>query len=1029
MRYYTNKLSPAFRVVILSLFLLFAQQAFSTFNPGKSIPEVRNSDKPIGKEPVDYVNPMIGTSGARWMLYPGPCLPLGMVKLSPDNTGETHYKLGAGYEYTIKSISGFGMIHSWMMCGFLTMPTMGDIQINAGTVDDPDAGYRSRIQPENIVASPGYFSVPLDDYGIKAELTTTTRTAFQRYTFPAKGSGQILFDMKISEEEPSTIVAASVKKVSDTEIEGYVSRKAGEWNEYTVYFVARVNQPFGSMGGWKGTEIVNTASELKTDLNQDFGAFLKFSLKDNQTVLLKTGISYVSIDQARLNLDTEMKPFGWDFDAVRLNARQVWNNLLSKIKVEGGTETDKMKFYTNLYRAYCSRTIFSDVNGKYTDMCEKIQQVKDPESPVMGCDAFWGSAWNLNQLWSLMTPCIAEDWAKSELELYDKGGWLPDAPGGLEYSSIMVASHQVPLIVNAWQKGIRGFDAQKAYKAMYEIQMNPGRPHECGGYVGNRNLQVYKQMGFVPANQGPVSNTLEYAYDDWCVAQMAKALGKMDDYKYFMQRGQNYRNVFDPSCGYMRPKYAGGPWIEDFSYDKGVGGQGQNFGYGSKDYVEANAWQFSWFVPHDLKGLIGLMGKDEFNRRLEEGFKKSYPYFTTEYVNHGNQPNMEAGWLFNYSGKPWLTQFWVREILDGFYGTDPVNGYHGDEDQGQMGAWYVLSAMGLFEMDGGASVNPVYEISSPLFEKIILQLDPRYFTGKQFTIEAKNSSKVNRYIQSAKLNGKPLNRFWFSHADLVKGGKLELVMGPNPNKQWASACELPVVMDVEPIVTTPYTSNPEKEFDNETLVTLVCDTPGAEIHYTTDGSVPTRQSAVYLKPFSINKTTTVNMIAWRGAQASLPAGAEFKKAEPVKPVLRSEVEAGLAYKYTQGIYRMVNDMLNVVPLKKGIVSTFSLEPREKEQFFSFDYEGYIDIQKEGNYTFYLACNDGGRLFIDNRVLINNDGLHPVVEVPKQIRLTPGLHSISVKYFQEGGMKGLTVSWEGPGIAKQEIPAAVLFHIK
>jgi predicted alpha-1,2-mannosidase len=907
------------------------------------------------------------------------------------------------------------------------MPTMGKIEIQPGISENPDAGYRSRIHPENIKASPGYFSVLLDDYGIKAELTTTTRAGFQRYTFPKKESGRILFDLKVAEEEPSTIVEASIKKVSDTEIEGFVQRKAGEWNEYTLYFVARVNRPFTSMGGWTGTDIVNESNEVKVTKDSDIGAFLNFNLKDDQTVLLKTGISYVSIEQARLNLNTEMDQFGWNFDAVHKNASDTWNNLLGKVKVEGGTETDKMKFYTNMYRAYCSRTIFSDVNGKYTDMCEKIQQAKHPDSPILGCDAFWGSAWNLNQLWSLVTPDIAEKWVNSELELYDKGGWLADAPGGLEYSSIMVAAHQIPLIVNAWQKGIHGFDAEKAYKAMREIQMNPGKPHECGGYVGNRNLKTYLENGFVPAGEGPVSNTLEYAYDDWCVAQMAKALGKTDDYTYFMQRGQYYRNVFDPTSGYMRPKYSGGPWFEDFSYDKGAGGQGQNFGYGSKDYVEANAWQFSWFVPHDLKGLISLMGKDECNNRLEKGFEKSRPFFTTEYINHGNQPNMEAGWLFNYSGKPWLTQYWVREILDGFYGTDPVDGYHGDEDQGQMGSWYVMSAMGLFEMDGGASVDPVYEISSPIFEKITIHLDQKYYKGTEFVIEARNSSKLNRYIQSATLNGKVLNKFWFKHAELVNGGKLVLLMGPKPNKDWASSSEIPQKMDVEPIITTPCIINTDRLFENERVVNLACDTKGAQIHYTLDGSAPDKNSQIYSKPFVVNKTTTVKMKAFRGEQFSLPAIAIIQKAGIAKPVLQSEVEPGLAYKYTHGIYRMVNDMLNVPPLRSGIIPGFTIEPREKEQFFSFDYEGYINIIAEGQYTFYLASNDGGRFYLDDQMMINNDGLHPEVEVSKSVKLKAGLHSISVKYFQEGGRNGLIVSWQGPGIPKQEIPASVLFH--
>ena len=982
---------------------------------------------PKEKEPVDYVNPLLGTSSSRWMLFPGSCLPFGMVKLSPDNTDETHYHLGAGYEYKINSITGFGHVHSWMMGSFITMPATGAIKILPGTKDDPDSGYRSRINHDTEKASPGYYSVMLDDYGIKAELTTTTRCGFQRYTFPKRKSGHVLFDLQGTEEEPSTIIDAMIKKVSDTEIEGYVKRKAGLWNEYTLCFFARFNRPFTSMGGWQGTDLLNDTSVIKVFRNEDIGAFLRFNTEDNQTVLLKTGISYVSIEQARLNLTTETDKFGWDFDAVHKNARDIWNKLLGKIKVEGGSERDKIKFYTNLYRSYSARTIFSDVNGKYVDMCEKVQQLDHPASPVYGCDAFWMTFWNLNQLWGLVNPDITEKWVNSLLELYDKGGWLPDAPGGLEYSSIMVAQHEIALIVGAWQKGIRGFDAEKAYKAMKEIQMNPGKPHKCGGYAGNRNLEIYMKIGYVPADEGPVSNTLEYAYDDWCVAQMAKALGKKKDYKYFMQRGQYYRNVFDPSTGYVRPKYAGGPWLEDFEPIKSAVGKEDD--YGTRNYVEANAWQYSWFVPHDLEGLIQLMGRSEFNRRLEEGFEKSRPFFTSEFVNHGNQPNMEAAWLFNYSGKPWLTQYWVREILDNFYGTGPVDGYHGDEDQGQMGAWFVMSAMGLFEMDGGASVDPVYEISGPVFKKTTIQLDPHYYKGKKFIIEARNTSAVNRYIQSATLNGKPLNRFWFRHSTLVKGGKLVLVMGPEPNKKWASDSGFPQVMDVEPIVTTPYIINTDRIFDTKTRVTLACDTKGAKIYYTLDASDPSKKSRLYQGPFFIARTTPVKMRAYKGNEVSLLSEVVIKKAGAIRLVHIKGLNSGLSYKYTQGIYRMVNDFMKVTPMKTGVVPYFTIQPREREQFFSFDYEGYINISKKGRYTFYLATNDGGRLYLDDQLLINNDGLHPMVELNKSVTLKAGLHPISVKYFQEGGVNGLRVSWQGPGIEKQEIPSTVLFHKK
>jgi predicted alpha-1,2-mannosidase len=959
------------------------------------------------KELADYVDPLLGTSSSRWMLFPGPCLPFGMVKLSPDNTDEGLYKLGAGYEYKINSITGFGHVHSWMMGTFTTMPTTGELKIQPGTAEYPDAGYRSRIDNSKTEASAGYYSAVLEDYDIKAELTATTRGGFQRYTFPKTESGQILFDLQVTEEEPSTILEARITKVSDSEIEGYVKREAGEWNEYTLHFVAQFNRPFTSMGAWSGNEIQNETNEIKINENMDIGVFLNFDLSKDQTVLLKTAISYVSIEQARLNLTTEMDGFDWSFEAAHKNARKIWNEMLSKIIVEGGSETDKVKFYTNLYRSYSSRSIFSDVNGKYVDACENVQQANN--FAIYGCDAFWGSFWNMNQLWSLVNPDIMEDWTLSLLELYDKNGWLHDAPGGLEYSSIMVAAHQIPFIVSTYQKGIRGFDAEKAFKAMKEIQMNNGRPHECGGYAGNRNLDTYLKNGFIPTNEGPVSNTLEYAYDDWCVAQMAKSLGKMDDYKYFMQRGQYYRNVFDPATKYIRPKYSGGPWLEDFTTVKGAGDSGHSFGFGSKDYVEANSWQFSWFAPHDLKGLIELMGKEEFNNRLNEGFENSRPNFAADFVNIGNQPNMQAPWLFNYSGKPWLTQYWVREVLDNYFGTDPVNGYHGDEDQGQMGSFYVMSAMGLFQMDGGASVNPVYELSGPLFEKTIIKLDLAYYEGGEFIIEAKNTSSENRYIQSATLNGKELENFWFTHNELTKGGKLVLKMGSEPNKEWAANSEHPQVMDIEPIVTTPYILDTKKTFKDKNIVKLACDTKGADVYYTIDGSAPDKNSLKYNSPFELKKTTTVNMKAFRDEQESLPSVAEIIKVGEIKKVRLSEVKPGLHYKYTHGIYRMVNDFLNVQALKTGINPQFNMEPREKEQYFSFDYTGYINVPLDGDYTLHLATNDGGRLYIDNYLLLNNDGLHPVVEIDKTVFLKKGLHPISVKYFQEGGRNGFSVS--------------------
>lgn len=973
------------------------------------------------KEPIDYVDPFLGTSSSRWMLYPGPSMPFGMVKLSPDNVDT--WGMDAGYEYSIESIAGFGFIHSWAMGSFLTMPTTGPVRVQPGSKDDPNAGYRSRFRHDREEASPGYYAVMLDDYQIKAELTATTRTGMQRYSFPPAADAHILFDLHIPEEDHPTLIEAEITKVNDQEIAGRVRRQTG-WNDYTIHFVTRFSRPFLKFNGWKGDEILRDIQAISTTDHQDIGAWVDFSTMQDRTVLLKTGVSFVSIEQARLNLEKETGPFGWDFDAIKDHTAQTWNDLLGRIKVEGGSETDKVKFYTNMHRAYCARTIFSDVNGQYRDMCEQRRQLPNPDSPIYGCDAFWNTFWNLNLLWSLVTPDITNQWVNSLLEIYDQGGWLAKGPGGIEYSSIMVASHEIALIVGAYHKGIRNFDVNKAYQAIREIQINPGRPHKCGGYVGNRNLETYMRLGYVPADEGPVSNTLEYAYDDWCVAQMARSLGEMEDYAYFMQRAQNYRNVYDPSIGYVRPKHAGGPWLQAFVPIIGAVGKEDNFG--SRDYVEGNAWQFTWFVPHDVQGLIGLMGIDDFNRRLSEGFAQS-GNFVSEFVNHSNQPNMQASWLFNYSGKPWLTQKWVREVLDTYYGTGPVDGYPGDEDQGQMGAWYVMSAMGLFQMDGGAAVEPAYELSGPMFKKITIKLDNDYYGGQAFTIQALNASAENRYIQAARLNGKPLDTFWFYHADLVKGGVLELDMGPRPNKQWATNRPTPHSYDLNPIVTPPYVTRDNRLFLDRAEVAMACDSQDAQIHYTLDGSPPTQLSPPYQRPFMIDQTRTLKMRAFVGDRASLTATTQLEKAAMRQPIDAGRVVPGLKYNYYTGMFRRVQDFRKLQPTRTGTVPDFGIGNRDREQYFAFAFQGLIKVPTDGLYTFFLISNDGARLNLNQRVLVDHDGLHPVSEKAQTIALKAGLHPISVQYFQEGGTHHLQIAWQGPGFDKQDVPASVLFH--
>lgn len=721
------------------------------------------------------------------MMFPGAAMPFGMVKLSPDNRTSSNPvgALRAGYDYNIPNIAGFSHVHSWTMSGLLMTPTVGPLKTVQGPSSGAPESFRSRFRHETESASPGYYAVTLDDYGIRCELSATTRTGIQRYSFPKSDEAHILLSLDVTGEYDTVVKSAVIRRVSDTEIEGeseQTNNRVYTFQKYKLHFVIRFSKPFSSMGGWVGTNISHDMKEIAGQ--GDLGAFFNYRTDEGEVIQVKTGISFVSIEQARLNLDLEMNSIGWDFDAVRKNARDAWNNLLKRIEVEGGSETDRKKFYTNLYRSFVARAVFSDVNGKYVDPTGRIRQLENPESPMLGCDAFWNTFWNLNQLWGLVTPDILSQWVRSQLQLNDDGGWLSKGPGGLRYSGVMVGEHDIALLVGAWQKGIRNFDGEKAYAAIKHVQTTPGKVYYddihsgrwIDGWVGMEELPPYRDLGYVPVEAEHVwtSLTLEYAYDDWCAAQMAKALGKMDDYQYFSKRAQNYRNIWDASVGYFRARHRDGTWVEDFSPSQ------------TKGFLEGTAWQYSFWVPHDMKGLIELMGRDEMIRRLSQGLEGSRPKFAHGIVDMGNEQDMQVPWIFNYAGVPWLTQKWTREIMEHSYFAEPA-GYTGDEDEGQMGSLFVMMAMGLFEMDGGCSTKPLYEIGSPLFNRIVIHLDEKYYPGREFAIEARNNSPKNVYIQSATFNGKPLKRPWIYHSDVVKGATLVLTMGPDPNTKWGSA--------------------------------------------------------------------------------------------------------------------------------------------------------------------------------------------------------------------------------------------------
>ena len=755
--------------------------------------------------PADYVSVFTGTSNSRWALFPGATLPFGMVKLSPDNQSRIWT---GGYEYTVNSISGFSHLHAMGLSGLSVMPATGPLQqfgqtkVFPGEPDGPfhtmwTSGYRSRFEKKTEKGSPGYYSGYLADARVKAEVSATTRTGWLRFTFPETGRAdgnveerapaRILFDFDFPTEEDVTIQDVVVTEKSPTEIEGYVKQFSHYSNEYTVYFVTQLSHPADSLSAWQTPPYSGTATEYGTqwrtkpalthNIDQfrgknDCGIFLSLHTKKGESVVVKSGISFVSIAQARLNLETETKSFGFDFDAVVANARRIWNELLGRVEVTG-SETDKQTFYTNLYRSYTGRAILSDVNGMYTDPCEKPQQIKVPADAVYSSDGFWGAQWNLFPLWTLLTPEWANSWVNSFLTMYDNGGWMPEAPVGIEYAPIMGSQHHKSLIVSAYQKGIRRFDVSKAWEAIKHDLTTPGSEQPCGGYAGNRQLTPYLKYGFVPDEDGATSNTLEYAYDDHTAAQLAHALGKTDDYQYFLKRSQSYKNQFDATTGFMRRRHRDGTWVSPVDNQQ----FGTVGGWNGTGFMEGTAWIYSFFVPHDIPELVSMVGRERFNQRLEEGFAKGY-------VDLGNQPNLQAPFLFNYSGKPYLTQKYSRQVLRTLFDNSPLTGWVGEEDEGQLSSLYVLMAMGLFEMDGGTSAKPYYDLSSPLFSRVVLHLDKPYYGGKTFIIEAPNNSETNIYIQSAMLNGKLLTRPVLYHEDIVKGGKLVLQMGPKPNLSW-----------------------------------------------------------------------------------------------------------------------------------------------------------------------------------------------------------------------------------------------------
>ncbi len=735
-----------------------------------------------------YVDTRMGTGHSRWMLAPGPWTPFSMVKLAPDNE---RARWQGGYEVTLESVGCFSHIHEWTMAGFGTMPVTGPLKTKVGDPSERRGhanGYRSYVDKATEVCEAGYYAVTLTDYGIRAELTQTDRCGFQRYTYPAGAKPRVMLDFKIPAEYDYTLGDCTVEKVSGSRIEGSIrqnSRKAwGGCDQcYTVHFVVEFDREIVAFGGWASNQAWQ-GEKQQVRKPKNFGCWAEFAPDAKGTVVqLRTAISYVDRAGAANNLATEVvKPFGWDFEKVRAANVATWNDLLGRVKITTNDAREKRRFYTNLYRSFCERNTFNDVDGRWIDPLDRPAKLDDPDARTMGCDAFWNTFWNLNQVWNLVGPEWSARWTKSQMAMYNAAGWLAKGPAGMKYISVMVAEHEIPLMVSTWQMGIRAYDPQKLLEAFVKMQTTPAR-RVGGGYAGNSNLRHYLKHRYMPSDVRGFSNSMEYSFDDWTVGQFAQAIGAEKEAKTFGERGYWWKNAVNRESGYCHLRNAKGEWAKNLDPFL-AGGWGQ--------YTEGNAWQLTFFVPQDVPALVEWIGRDRFLKRLEWGFEQSCPLrynapnerFERYPVGHGNQQSMHFAFLFNWAGEPWKTQKWSRSILERYYGYGNANAWLGDEDQGQMSAWLVMASLGLFQTDGGCRVEPIYEIASPLYEESVIDLGGRYGRGKTFTIKAHGASRLNMYVQKAVLNGREITSFKFPAKELLKGGVLELWMDDKPNMSW-----------------------------------------------------------------------------------------------------------------------------------------------------------------------------------------------------------------------------------------------------
>ncbi len=749
----------------------------------------------LAVEPVELADPTIDTAHPRIDFFASAAVPFGMVALHPDTHHGSRQLWDSGYRWGDKRILFFTHSHMVQTPGVSTMPVVGPCAAHKGVATNSSA-----FSHDQETIRPGYHMVKLLDSGVTVELTATCRVGLHRETFPACAEAHVLFYASGVLGDVG-ILGGEVQQLSPTRIGGRLVQGATGRRQKTtvVYFVAEFQKPFAGFAGWQKGQL----TELKDgQFNGNGGVYVTFrNLQAGEQLLYKVALSYSSLEGAALNLESEAP--GWDFDAVRQSATRQWSDYLGRITVDGGTEKQRIKHYTDLMHTAIGRRVYSDVDGSYMDrggmeaVVRRIPAGADgkPQWNAIDMDCLWGTHWNLNILWTLAYPEYGNDVAQTLLAYHRNNGVLGRGQWGGHENFTMVGDTSTPLLAALASNGRARFDLEEAYAAARQNAF-PGGVRDHAGYdLGGQGggMDWYVKLGYVPVeiekrgrggHRGGSGMTLEYAYQDWCLAQMARQLGKTADAELFSTRSEHWRNVFDASVGWARPRHENGKWVEPFQPTSWTGREPRGF-------VEASAATYTYYVPQNLPGLIeALGGREAFVRRLDQSFETDRKYrficpgpWKFNYVEFSNQPGCHMAHLFSHAGAPWRTQYWVRQVKDlTFGGTDFKSGYNGDEDEGQMGALGVLMGIGLFSTRGCVGTEPELEITSPLFDRVVLRTPDRTF---EIRVKRQDAAK-DIYIQSAVLNGKPWNSFCFPVADLLKGGQLELVLGPDPNEAWGT---------------------------------------------------------------------------------------------------------------------------------------------------------------------------------------------------------------------------------------------------